>query len=292
MGLAGNAEGVRFVQGLKESSDKGVRPPQRDVQRLKKLALQYPGESSIEAILTSLLIELEDWEGLSTYFEAKEDLNQQDRFTQTWAYLNQMDYPSARATIEAFAKANGESMEAQRLLARACYLSGDYDLAAASYDSVWDKMLSQGHTADIAFRAMIDFDRGEIQRALSLLNGALLATPDSIPVLNSLSRILASQGKLKEAEIHSNHVARLQEAQYRKVTDQRRRSSRVSTLNAALEDGDFAGCERMIFQWLPDESGSFAEELVLFLERMYRMTGRESELENVINRARAAGRKQ
>ncbi|MCP5022181.1 MAG: hypothetical protein GY930_10425, partial [bacterium] len=91
-----DAEGVRFVRGLSESMANGQMPLHRDVQRLKKLALLYPRAGSIEEVHTDLLTGLEDWEGLSTYFEAKEDLTSKQRFTLTWAYLKQLDYLRAR----------------------------------------------------------------------------------------------------------------------------------------------------------------------------------------------------
>ncbi|MCP5023344.1 MAG: tetratricopeptide repeat protein, partial [bacterium] len=241
---------------------------------------------------TDLLTGLEDWEGLSTYFEAKEDLTSKQRFTLTWAYLKQLDYLRARQTIEALAESNGDSVEAQRLLARACYFFDDLDTAAAAYDKVWDQILSRGYTTDIAYRAMIDFERGEIPRALSLLNGALQAVPDSVPVLNSLARMYASQGKLQEAEFYSNQVARQEEAHDKKVSGLRRRSSRIAALNLALEKGDYPGCERLIFQFLPEASDDFAEELILFLERMYRLVGREADFPDVLNRAQSARGKQ
>ncbi len=287
-----DAEGVRFVRGLSESMANGQTPPHRDVQRLKKLALLYPGAGSIEEVHTALLMGLEDWEGLSTYFEAKEDLTPEQRFTLTWAYLKQLDYLRARQVIEVFAESNDDSVEAQRLLARACYFFDDFDAAAAAYDKVWDQILSSGYTTDIAYRAMIDFDRGEIPRALSLLNGALQAVPNSVPVLNSLARIYASQGKLQEAEFYGNQVAILEEAHDRKVSDQRRRSSRITALNLALEKGDYAGCEHMVFQFLPEASDDFAEELILFLTRMYRHVGREADLPDVLSRAQSARGKQ
>ncbi len=287
-----DAEAVRFVRGLTERVAKGEVPPQPDVQRLKKLALMHSGEDSIEAIHTSLLVKLEDWEGLSVYFQAKPELTRDERFTLTWAYLKQVDYPRARKAIEDFARNNSESLEAQRLLARACYFLGDLDLSAEAYDKVWDQILSQGLTTDIAYRAMIDCDRGETSRALSLLNGALQATPDSVPVLNSLSRVLASQGKLQEAEGYSKRVAQLKEAYDQKASDQRQRTSRIVALNTALGEGNYTACEQLIFQWLPDADEAFAAELVVFLEKIYRLVGREAELSDVPNRVQAARRKQ
>ncbi len=287
-----DAEAVRFVRGLTDRVAKGEVPSQPDVQRLKELALMYSGEDSIEAIHMSLLVKLEDWEGLAVYFQAKPELTPDERFTLTWAYLKQMDYLRARGAIEDFARTHGESLEAQRLLARACYFLDEFDLAAGAYDKVWDQMLSQGLTTDIAYRAMIDFDRGDIPRALSLLNGALQATPNSVPVLNSLSRVLASQGKLQEAEGYSKRVTRLQEAHNQTISNQRRRASRVIALNTALGEGDYTACEQMVFQWLPDAEEDFAAELVLFLEKIYRLVGREAELDDVLNRAQAARRKQ
>lgn len=287
-----NVEGVRFVRALGESMANGQQPPLQDVQRLKKLALLYPGVGSIEELHTALLTGLEDWEGVSTYFEAKDDLTPEERFTLTWACLKQQDYPRARQAIEAYAGSNGDSVEAQRLLGRANYFLGEFDSAAAAYDKVWDQILSRGYTTDIAYRAMIDFDRGQIPRALSLLNGALQAVPDSIPVLNSLARILASQGRLEEAESYSNQVARLKEAHDRKASAQSRRSSRIMALNLALETGDYAGCERLVFQFLPEASDDFAEELILLLDKMYTLAGREADLPDVLSRAQAVRGKQ
>jgi tetratricopeptide (TPR) repeat protein len=282
-----NAEAVRFVRTLREDTNSGKKPSPADVQQLKELALQYPGESFIEEIHTSLLQGHGDWEGISAYLEAKEELTEEERFTLTRAYLRIANYTSAQAAIQGFAAAHAESVEAHLLLGRSHYFLGEHAPAEAAYDKVWEKMLSQGHTTDIAYKAMILFDRGEPGQALPLLRGALQAAPNSIPVLNSLSRVLAAVGEVDEAQTHSATVARLQDAFSKETAHKERRASRIFALNKALGAGDLDGCERMIFNFLEDANEGFADELLRFLERLYRQAGRESELTDVLKRARS-----
>ncbi len=285
-----NDEAVRFVRSLREGMNSGGVPPTADVQRLKALALQYPGEEFIEEIHLSILQGLGDWEGIATYFEAKQELTEEERFTLTRAYLQLANYAGARDAIEALSTAHGTSVEANLLLGRAHYFLGQYDQAVTAYDRVWQQILSQGHTADIAYRAMIHLDRGETAQALALLNGALKANPNSVPVLSSLSRVLASLGRLEEAEVHSATVARLQDAYSQGTAYKERRASRVFALNKALGAGDIAGCERMVFDFLPDADEGFADELFRYLEKIYRLTNRDAELTDVLQRARSARR--
>ena len=277
-----------FVLALQSRVSQGQGADLSEVRRLKALALRYPGEELIEELQHSLLLAREDWEGMTTYYEAKANLGAEERLTLTRAHLRQMDYQGARQAIERYASGNPDAVEAQRLLARACYFLGDYRTAAMAYGRVWDQMLAQGLTTDLAYRAMIHFEEGEVPQALGILQGALRATPNSVTVLNSLSRVLAAQGQEAQARQFSERVAQIQAAFGDQAAAKERRASQVHALNAALTAGDFTECEALVMRFVPTADEAFAEELYQFLERLYRKAGRESEIQSALERARAA----
>ena len=287
-----NGEAVRFVRGLRENVNVGQRPAAEDVERLKQLALQYPGEPFIEEVHLSLLPVLEDWEGLVIYLRAKGELDANERSLLSRACIRLADYAGARDAILPAAQAAPQSIEANALLGRACYFLGQFAQAKAAYDRVWEGMLAEGRVTDIAYRAMIDFEAGESERALGILAGALKAAPESAPVLNSLARVHASQGNMELAETYSAKVARLQDAFAKKSSDKVKRAARIFALNKALSAKDYQECERMVFDFLPESNQSFREELYRFLERLYKSAGRQAEFPAVLERARAIGKEE
>lgn len=286
-----NGEAVRFVRGLREALVSGRRPPNEEVQRLKAIGIEYPDEAFVSEILLSILPALNDWDGMALHFEAKSQLTMAERGTLARVYIKQANYGAARDVIQPVVDAAPSDIEGNALLARAHYFFGDYDLARKHYDRIWPAILTEKRLGDMTFRAMIHFDDGQATRALEILEAALDGAPDSIALHNALGRILAAEGRQAEAEVHSARASELQEELNRTETSAVLRAARIFALNRALEAGDTDGCQRMIFEYLPDSDANFQEELYRFLTGIYRAAGRELEIPAVLERARQEARK-
>ncbi len=286
-----DAESVRFVRSIREGLNQQRRPPSEEIQKLKVIANKYPDEPFIEELLISLLPALKDWDGLAVYYEHKSALDTEDRSMLARVYIKLADYGRARDVIESVVQEQPMNVEANSLLGRALYFFGEYDRASECYDRVWDSIVSERRVGDITYRAMIHFDEGQAERAVEMLKAGLEDSPDTAVMHNALSRVLAAQGKLDEAEVHSARVHELQKELSRVETSQMLQAARTFSLNRALQAGDMPKCQRLIFEYLPDSDPAFQEDLYRFLESLYRVNGREDEIPAVLERARQEARK-
>jgi Flp pilus assembly protein TadD len=286
-----NAEAVRFVRSLREAFSQGKRPDFEEIQRLKELGARYPVEPYVENVLLAVLPQLQDWDGLAAYLSLKEPLGDRDRVRLTRVYFRQADYGGALRTIAPLAAREPQSVEPNALAGRASYFLGDNEAAARYYDRVWQGILDQGQVAEVANRAMIHLDVGELARAKELLVEALKQSPNSIQAHISLARVLSADGDAAGAAQHSTRVTELQRELSMDETRAMRRAAQTLALNEAWGREDFDGCLTLVYRALPAADEAFREELYRFLARMYQSVGQDAQIPAVLEAAREHARK-
>lgn len=287
-------EAVRVCRGVRESLAQGIRPGASEVQRFKAVAMRHVGEPFVEEALLALLPALDDWEGLALYFEAKPTLTDDEKKLLARVHIKRADYGAARDLVRPLADAAPTDTEANSLAGRAHYFYGENEAAALCYDRVADRLLPEGRYQELAFRAMIHFDEGELEAARGLLEAGLAAAPDDIVLNNTMARVLAGAGEEAEAEGYSSRVLELQRALSERETGQMRVAAQIFEINRALQAADVDGCRERIYRLLPEADMDLRDQLYRFLEALYQRSGRESELPAVLQRAReivAGGRR-
>lgn len=282
---AADSSAQSFVRAIREGLAQGKRPPADRVQRLKSIGMLYPEEPEVEQVLLSILPALKDWDGLAPYLEAKAELSNEMRMMLTKVYISQADYEAALRTALELAEAEPSHVDANAFTARAYYFLGKPEEAVRFYDRVWSQVVEQHRVADIANRAMISFDAGDLNAAIEMLQGALEDNADSVHLHNAMARLLAAKGELDEAERHSRIVTALQAKVSKLEQNAMLRAAQTLALNEAWAKKDFNECQRLIYEFLPGAEEDFRNELLRFLGSMYEATGRRAEASAAIEAA-------
>lgn len=283
---AEDVQAKAFIGAMRQAVSSGKRPPAAELQRLKDLGMKYPDEATVEQTVLSVLPALREWDGLAAYLEGKSELTTEQKMTLTRVYLNQADYQKALELCGPVADADPTHVEANSLAGRASYFLGQNERAASYYDGVWDSIVDQRMLAELANRAMLHFDSGELDRAIEVVESAQRDNPESAHLHNTISRLLAAKGDLEGAERHSQLFTAMQDKVSEDEQHGMRQASQTLALNEAWGRKDLEGCERLIHKFLPGATESFRNELYRFLGSMYQAAGRQTDAPAAIERAR------
>lgn len=281
-----DASSRAYVQSVEAGLARGSRPDAQGVERLKALAVEHPDDEALGKLLLALLPGLKDWEGLARWLEAKRELDDDERVALAKVYVNLGDYDAAWRAVAPVAQREPGALEPNALAARAAYFRGDGAEAARGFDRVWDALCAAGRTEEMSYRAMLFLDAGELDRARSVLELALAKDPDSPYAHNALARVLAAAGDEAGAKAHEARAAVLQDALTAAAKRQMRSAAENNLMNEAAARGDFEGAERLVLRFLADADAERADELLRYLESLYRAAGREAEAPAALEAAR------
>jgi len=242
------------------------------VRTLQALYQQWPNSDRVVGAYDRALRSRSDWDALIALHEPRMITHPSRNMNRYMAQLliEAKRFKKAMTLLQALRATEPGDTEVAWLGAKAAFGMGDVELARATLDSCWSRLMATGNTDAMFLRGLIDFHQGRLDDARRRLQDVLDINPDHVPANNALGRVLAALGTPDAAAPFLARARRLQSEINARERAELERVSRWQGVEDACTAADPLVCESTIRAALPAADASLKKALYTKLIALYR----------------------
>ncbi|MFQ5462695.1 MAG: tetratricopeptide repeat protein [Phycisphaerae bacterium] len=244
------------------------------VRTLQALYRQWPNSDRVVGAYDRALRSRSDWDALIDLHEPRMITHPSRNMNRYMAVLliEAKRFKQAMTLLQSLRAAEPNDPEAAWLLAKAAFGMGDVELAGATLDSCWTRLMATGNADAMFLRGLICFHQDRFDDARRRLQDVLDINPNHVSANNTLGRVLVALGKPDEAAPFLARARRLQHGINARERAELERVSRWQGVEDACGAADPRACESHIRAALQNADASLTKALYTKLVAFYRDT--------------------